>query len=120
MTMANSALFIGWGEVVRGREDHALEVFQETIEFWTQARDAGRVESFEPWLLEPHGGGLAGFMLVRGDRAAIDAIDADPEFQRMMARANAVVDDLGITRAFGDDALAQQLEFFQQAAGALA
>jgi hypothetical protein len=118
--MADSALFIGWGEVVRGREDHALEVFQETVSYWMEARDAGRVDSFEPWLLEPHGNGLAGFMLVRGEREALDAIDADPDFQRMMARANAVVDGLGIIRAFGDDALAQQLQFFQQAAGALA
>ena len=35
--MADDALFIGWGEVVRGREHQALEVFDETVAFWQQA-----------------------------------------------------------------------------------
>ncbi len=118
--MANDALFIGWGEAVRGREDHAVEVFQETIGFWEQARSDGRIESYEPWLLEPHGGELGGFILVRGDRTQLDALRGDAEFQRLMARAAAVVDDLGIISAFGDEALARQLGYFQQAAGALA
>lgn len=118
--MANDALFIGWGEAVRGREDHALEVFQETIGYWEQARSDGRIESYEPWLLEPHGGELGGFMLIRGDRTQLDALRSDPEFQRLMARAAAVVDDLGIISAFGDEALGRQLGYFQQAAGALA
>ena len=30
--MADAGLFIGWGQVVRGREDRALDVFNETIE----------------------------------------------------------------------------------------
>ena len=72
--MADDALFIGWGAVVRGREQQALEVFGETVAFWQEAQNAGRVESFEPCLLQPHGGGLAGFMLVRGARAQLDAV----------------------------------------------
>ncbi|MGB2711913.1 MAG: hypothetical protein WBC33_10385, partial [Conexibacter sp.] len=118
--MANDALFIGWGAAVRGREEHALEVFQETIAFWEEARANGRIESYEPWLLEPHGGELGGFMLARGDRTQLDALRADPGFQRLMARAAAVVDDLGIVSAFGEEALGRQLGFFQEAAGALA
>lgn len=118
--MANNALFIGWGDAVRGREDHALEVFQETIAYWTRAADDGRIESFEPWLLEPHGGELAGFILLRGERAQLDALAAEPEFERLMARASAVVDKLGVIHAYGDEALARQLGYFQEAAGALA
>jgi hypothetical protein len=29
--MADEALFIGWGEVVRGRERKAVDVFNESI-----------------------------------------------------------------------------------------
>ena len=54
--MADSGLFIGWGEVVRGREERALEVFNETIAYYGQLQADGRIESFEPCLLEPHGG----------------------------------------------------------------
>jgi hypothetical protein len=114
--MANDVIFTGWGTVVRGREEQALTVFQETIQFWTQAQQDGRIESFEPILLEPHGNGLAGFILARGERSKLDAIRADEAYQRLVARAGAIIDDLGVVGGFGDVALARQLGNFQQAA----
>jgi hypothetical protein len=33
-SMAGEALFIGWGAVVRGREKQALQVFQESMEYY--------------------------------------------------------------------------------------
>ncbi|HEX4804831.1 MAG TPA: hypothetical protein VFU94_02925 [Conexibacter sp.] len=118
--MADDALFIGWGEVVRGREQRALEVFGETVAFWQDAQGNGRVESFEPCLLQPHGGGLAGYMLIRGERTQLDALAASDEFNRLVARANAVVDELGVMNAFCGEALARQMGFFQTAANELA
>jgi hypothetical protein len=32
--MAGEALFIGWGPVVRGREKQALQVFQESMDYY--------------------------------------------------------------------------------------
>src|SRR5690349_165664 len=32
--MADAALFIGWGQVVRGREKRAVEVFNESVAYW--------------------------------------------------------------------------------------
>ncbi len=118
--MADDALFIGWGEVVRGREQQALEVFGETVAFWQEAQANGRVDGFEPCLLQPHGGGLAGFMLVHGQRAQLDALSASPEFARLMARANAIVEELGVVRAYCGESLAQQMGLFQEASSALA
>ncbi|HEX5147006.1 MAG TPA: hypothetical protein VFV85_08285 [Conexibacter sp.] len=118
--MADDALFIGWGAVVRGREQQALEVFGETVAFWQEALANGRVEQFEPCLLRPHGGGLAGFMLIHGERAQLDAIAASDEFHRLIARASAIVDDVGVTEAYCGEALARQMGFFQEASNALA
>ena len=117
--MANDILFTGWGSVVRGREQKALQVFQETVQFWMQAQQDGRIESFEPVLLEPHGGGLAGFIVARGERSRLDAIRESDEFRRLVSRAVAIVDDLGVVAGFGDQALANQLDLFQQAASEL-
>jgi hypothetical protein len=114
--MADDALFIGWGAVVRGREQQALEVFGETVAFWQEAQANG----FEPCLLQPHGGGLAGFMLIHGERTKLDAISASPEFARLMARANTIVEELGVVRAYCGEALAQQMGLFQEASSALA
>jgi len=118
--MADDALFIGWGPVVRGRELLALEVFGETVSFWQDAQANGRVERFEPCLLQPHGGGLAGFMLIHGERAQLDALATSDEFGRLLARANAVVEELGVVNAHCGEALARQMGFFQATASELA
>ena len=65
--MAGDGLFLGWGPVVRGRELKALDVFQETLTYYGKLQGDGKIDSFEPVLLTPHGGGLAGFILLRGD-----------------------------------------------------
>ena len=54
--MADSGLFIGWGEVVRGREEKAIQVFNESVQYYGGLQQEGRIESFDVCLLEPHGG----------------------------------------------------------------
>jgi hypothetical protein len=111
--MAGDALFLGWGPVVRGRELKALEVFQETLAYYGTLQQDGLIDSFEPVLIGPHGGGLAGFILLRGARASLDEIRSGEEFQRLVARAAAVVDDVGVIDAYTGEALAQQMAIFQ-------
>ncbi|HMJ03162.1 MAG TPA: hypothetical protein VK506_09475 [Conexibacter sp.] len=118
--MANYALFIGWGSVVRGREELSLQVFQETVEFWARSQQDGQIDGFEPFFLEPHGGGLSGFMMVYGQREQLDRLRASEEFERVMLRADAVVDELGVVTAYAGEALARQMSRFQEMAGELA
>ena len=40
--MADAGLFVGWGEVVRGREAEALEVFNETLAYFGGLQEEGR------------------------------------------------------------------------------
>jgi hypothetical protein len=110
--MAGDALFVGWGQVVRGREQLALSIFQETVAFYAKLQEDGRIDSFEPFLLSPHGGELAGFFIVRGDLTALDALRSSPDFLRVIARAGAIVDKLGVVTAYTAEALAQVLGLF--------
>ena len=112
--MADAGLFIGWGEVVRGREDRALESFNETIELLGQMQSDERIESFEVVLLNPHGGDLQGFMLLRGSEAQIDAIPRDEEFERSMTKASLLVEDLGIIPALMGASLARGMAIYQE------
>jgi hypothetical protein len=113
--MAGDALFLGWGPVVRGRESKALEVFQETLTYYGKLQEDGRIDSFEPVLLALHGGDLAGFILLRGARTSLDEIRSSEEFQRLVTRAAAVVDDVGVIEAYTGEALAQQMARFRAA-----
>jgi hypothetical protein len=112
--MADAGLFIGWGEVVRGREDRALDVFNETIEYYGQLQSDGRIESFEVALLEPHGGELQGFVLLRGSEDQIDTVRRDDDFQHLMTKASLLVDDLGLIPAYIGEGLGRAISIYQE------
>ena len=112
--MADAGLFIGWGEVVRTREDRALDVFNDTLEFYGQLQSDGRIEDFEVVLLDPHGGELLGFAMLRGSEDQIDAVRRDQDFQRLMTKASLIVDDLGIIPASIGEGLARAMAIYQE------
>lgn len=112
--MADAGLFIGWGQVVRGREDRALGVFNETLELYGQMQSDGRIESFEVCLLEPHGGELGGFELLRGSEEQIDAVRRSEDFERVLTKASLVVDDLGVVGTAIGEGLARAMAIYQE------
>jgi hypothetical protein len=112
--VADAGLFIGWGQVVRGREDRALDVFNETIELYGQMQSDGRIESFEVCLLEPHGGELGGFVLLRGTEDQIDAVHRAEDFERITTKASLIVDDLGVVPAAIGASLARSMAIYQE------
>ena len=111
--MADSAIFIGWGNPVRGREKKSLEVFGESMAYWGQLKEAGQIEDVQAFLLEPHGGDLAGFAILSGDGAKLAEVHGSEDFQRLTARAGLIVENLGVVRATTGDALAAQMGMYQ-------
>lgn len=118
--MAGDELFIGWGPVVRGREQTALKVFQETIEFHGALQQDGKIDSFDAHLIAPHGGDLAGFIMLHGERSKLDDIRNSEDFERLIARAAAIVDQVGVMNASSGEALGQAMARFQAASAELA
>lgn len=98
--MANAALFIGWGTPVPGRERQALRVFNDSLQYYSRLQQQGHIESFEPVLLEQHGGDLGGFVLLRGNQEQLSSLRADAEFQHNTTRAGLVVENLGVVSGF--------------------
>jgi hypothetical protein len=118
--MADDGLFLGWGEVVRGREGKAVEVFNESVEYYSKLQRDGRIESFEPWFLATHGGGLGGFILIRGEPEKLDEVVRSPEFERLQARVAMIVDESGVVQAVTGESLARGMGLFQEATADLA
>jgi hypothetical protein len=115
--MATGALVIGWGPPVRGREQKALQVFNEAIEYYMRLQQQGTIESFEPVALEPHGGDLDGFVIVRGDREKLNALRSSEEFIRLTNRAIQIVDNFGVITAYiGEELQRLFADFGAQAA----
>jgi hypothetical protein len=117
--MASGALFIGWGAAGRGREKASLMVFNEGVQYWTRLREQGEIESFEPVQLEPHGGDLAGFCLIKGDPEKLDRLRRSEEWLRLNARAQMVIDNLGIVTAYTGESLQSLFAQFGEVANEL-
>ena len=111
--MADAALFIGWGQVVRGREKRAVQVFNESVEYWGGLQGDGKIEDFEVALLEPHGGDLQGFALLRGSEEQVGALRADEEFQRRVLRADQIIESQGVINALIGEGLARGMAQYQ-------
>lgn len=111
--MADAALFIGWGQVVRGREKRAVQVFNESVEYWGGLQGDGKIEDFEVVLLTPHGGDLQGFALLRGSQEQINALRADEEFARRVTRADQIVESQGVIDAAIGEGIARGMAQYQ-------
>ena len=112
--MARGALFIGWGAAARGREQQALQLFGEVTQYYAQLQQRREIASFEPVLLEPHGGDLAGFLLLKGEQDALGRLRASEEFQRLTARGALCLEHFGVVGAAVGEELQRQFAMFQQ------
>jgi hypothetical protein len=117
--MADHGLFIGWGDPVYGREEKGLGVFNESMEYYGKLQQDGRIESFEVGLLDPHGGDLAGFVILRGSRENLAAIRGDEEFRRLLTRASLIIQSLGVVDTIFGNEVAKELDVYRSAAADL-
>jgi hypothetical protein len=111
--MAEAGLFIGFGEVARGREKTALQVYSDSLDYYRSLQEEGLIEGFEVVVLGPNGGDLGGFFLLRGTAKQIDSLRRDKGFQRLAQRMQLIVDRLGITDAYVDEGLAEVMSDYQ-------
>ena len=100
---------------MRGRERQALTVFGEAVGFWTQRQQQGEVETFDTVFLEPHGGDLLGFFLIRGEREALAALRVRDDVVRLNLRASLIVDNFGFVGGSVGSGIDEQMGYFQAA-----
>ena len=112
--MADFGLFIGFGSAARGRERQAIKVFNEAGEYYSRLQQQGEIEGFEPVFLEPHGGDLIGFFLLRGDRDKLARIRTSDEFARLNLRAALITERFGVVGAQLGERVATQLGIYNE------
>ncbi len=113
--MPDRAVFIGFGQPVRGREERAVEVFNDFVGMFGRMAADGRIEDMDVTLLDPHGGELGGFFMVHGSAEQCTALQMDEEFRRACIDANLIVDDFGVVPAATGAAVAQEMTMYAEA-----
>ena len=112
--MADRMLFMTWGAAVRGREERAIEVFNEAIGLFGRMQQDGRIESLDVGILQP--GALGGYITLRGSAAQITALHDDAEFLANTADAQMIVESLTHVEGYCGEGIAKIMEVFAGAA----
>ena len=112
--MADRMIFISWGESVRGREERALEVFNEAVGVYGQMAQDGRIESFDVKLLTPNGD-IGGYMELYGSAEQLSAVRESEEFRRVMVDASLITEHLRVVTGVCNEGVAQEMGMYQQA-----
>jgi hypothetical protein len=113
--MADRALFVGFGQPVRGREERAVEVFNEFIGMFGRMQSDGRIEGLDVCLLDPHGGELGGFFMAHGSAEQCSALALDEEFRRASVDASLIVENFGVVPAATGAGVSQEMGMYMEA-----
>ena len=113
--MPDRSLFIGFGQPVRGREERAVEVFNEFVGMFGRMQSAGRIEDMDVTLLDPHGGDLGGFFMVHGSAEQCSGLQMDEEFRRACIDASLIVENFGVVPAATGAAVAGEMTMYTEA-----
>ncbi|MGH3109401.1 MAG: hypothetical protein ACRDQT_00620 [Gaiellaceae bacterium] len=73
-----------------------------------------------PLIVCPHGGDLAGFVLIRGEAEKLSALRVSEEFNQFSLRATLDVDNYGVVGADLAERLQRQVEYFSAQIAAIA
>ena len=114
--MSSNIAFMAWNRSIPGRERQSGEHFQEFMQYLATQQQAGKIQSFEPVLLEPHGGDLGGFVIIRADNAKLDALLASPEWVRHRTRAILHLEGSGTVRGVTGDLLQERMKLWSELA----
>lgn len=107
------AVFIGWGDMIDGREKRALELFNKSMHYLRSLQEEGRIDRFDVAVLPRNDRDLRGFILIRGTAQQIDSLSNDVEFNRLLSDVQVVVDRVGLIDAFVDEALVRTMHQYQ-------
>jgi len=98
--MADAAILIRWDRVVPGREQQALSLFGQSLEYYGTLQSEGAIENFEPVLLEPAGGDLNGLILLRGSAEQLNAVKRQERFIDITMHAAHACEGFGVMDAY--------------------
>jgi hypothetical protein len=112
--MPKAGLFVGWGALIPGREEAAGKVLEGAVGWLTQLQQQGRIDSFEPVALGPHGGDLLGFVLVKGDKESIADLRYSDDFVRITAQIQRVHQSVGVVDAFTGPEMGQYFAYWDE------
>lgn len=110
--MASNALFFGWNRSIPGREQESAAHFEEFSGYLAGLQEAGTIDSFDVVLLNPHGGDMNGFFLIRGEAKNLSAVMSSDEWVTHLTRAALHLEGAGAIRGTTGDEVGNRMQLW--------
>ena len=101
--MGSNVMLFGWNRSVPGREKVSAQHFEEFVKYLGGLQQKGAIHTFDVVFLDPHGGDLNGFFLIKGDSAKLDALVSTTEWISHITRGALHLDGSGFIRGVTGD-----------------
>lgn len=112
--MKTNCVVFGWNRAVPGRESTTGQLFQSFVEYLGAQQRAGSIQSFDIVFVEPHGGSLNGFFLIRGEPEKLDALTATEEWTRQQTKAIVNLDGIALLRGVTGPAVNERMRMWME------
>jgi len=113
----DAAIVTTWGAGIPGREAKGLEVFMDAVTFWGKQAADGRCSQPETLFAED---GSSGMLIVRGKSDALREITESEEGEKLIAKAQMIVQDLKSHWYYtGDEEMQRGTRIFSEAGNEL-
>jgi hypothetical protein len=112
--MADRSLVFTWGQVVRGREERALDNFNAVVTYYGGRQRLGELEQVDVILLEPNAT-MGGMIILQGSEQQLHDLRAQEQFRQLLAEGMLIVDDLAMYEGYVGQGVADRMALFQEA-----
>ncbi|NNM06381.1 MAG: hypothetical protein HKO65_14915 [Gemmatimonadetes bacterium] len=112
--MHRNAVFFAWNRSVPGREEASGAHFDEFVAYLSAQAQNGTIQGFDVVFLDPHGGDMNGFFLIKGEPEGIQALLSSPEWTEHMTRASLHLMGSGSVGAVTGDQVARRMDLWKR------
>ena len=96
--MDTNVVFFAWNRSIPGREQLSAEHFPQFVQYLEGLQRSAAIDSYDVVFLDPHGGDMNGFFLVRASGAKLTALLGSTEWVTHMTRAALHLEGAGTVR----------------------
>ena len=112
--MAGNVIFFAWNRAVPGREQISGVHFDEFVGYLGAQAQSGAIQGFDAVFLDPHGGDMNGFFLIRGEPAALATLTASTEWTEHMTRAALHLEGSGAVGGVTGEMVTKRMELWRR------
>ena len=112
--MSTNMVIFGWNRPIPGRERMSEKHFEDFVGYCTELKKNNTIESFDIIFLDPHGGDMNGFFLVRGEPGSLDRMISSKEWVNHITRATMHLEGVGVVRGQTGDLVMEMMNTWRE------